>query len=84
MKRIWKYGWVNRKSKHHPDRKFHRISTHMRFHCGTAIFSASYDSKYKEIPQEAIDNGREIFCKRCFPDLIIYPDMSLPDELFSI
>ena len=92
MKRIWKYVWKNIKrrswSSYYGDAppvgKVHKLSKYDNFQCGSSRYEGWTDEKYKELPQKALDLGREAFCRKCFPDIIIYPDMSLPDELFRL
>jgi len=90
-KRIWKYVWKNKKEsrkKHYwipgPVGKVHKMGRYDDFKCGSSRYEQWSDIRYKELPQEALDLGRKIFCRRCFPDLVIYQDMSLPDDLFRL
>jgi len=90
-KRIWKYVWKNKKGKkkiwgtfNASLGKLHKLDKYDYFKCGSSKYEQWSDKKYKEIPQEALDQGKDIFCRRCFSDLVLYPDMSLPDELFRL
>ena len=89
-KRVWKYAWKNKKKKKTWFNrstslgKVHKLGRYDHFQCGASRYEGWTDEKYKELPQEALDLGRETFCRKCFPDIIIYKDMSLPDELFRL
>ncbi len=87
-KRKYKYGWVNkngpywmRTGKIHK-RKQERTwrGSKLIYTCGMAYPNAK-DMRFNKFTPEM---RQEDFCKKCFPDMIVYSDESLPDELFQI
>lgn len=67
-------GWSSKRG------KVHLKANRSRYACGQ--FIDKRDTISAEVPKDKIREN--LFCKNCFPDLIVYPDQSLEEELFSI
>jgi len=68
-------GWDSRRG------KVHVRATRRRYACGQNIDERT-DTLCVSIPKSKVREG--IFCKICFPDIIVYPDVSLDEELFKM
>lgn len=67
-------GWDSKRG------KLHVRASSRRYTCGQNV--DENDILCANIPKSKITHN--IFCKGCFPDIIVYPDQSLDEDLFKI
>ena len=60
--------------------KLHIRASARRYACGQNIDTS--DILCASIPKSRIKHN--LFCKSCFPDIIVYPDQSLDEDLFKL
>lgn len=80
LKPRFKYGWVSYSDPWRPRGKIHRYRTRDKYMCGH--YSDNHDKNFNKLKKDMIIEDN--MCKRCFANWIIYPDESLPEELFTI
>ena len=81
LKPKFKYAWISYTDPLRPRGKIHRYRDNRRYMCGHYA-DERHDKNLNTLKEDMITP--ENMCKRCFSDWIIYPDESLPEELFTI